>query len=138
MFEIISLFVTQFYRISTVRGGEKKELDGAGRPLLDPIFDKRLAAWVRETRATGTKVTLSQIVREAQRLQRPAFGPQSNTELKVFIIDLFYSLFSVTDEPWMVNELHSSPQIQRKKGNAPLSKAARRVCSKNCGFRGLH
>ncbi|KAI1696829.1 hypothetical protein DdX_18848 [Ditylenchus destructor] len=54
------------------------------------------------------------------RLQRPAFGPQSNTELKVFIIDLFYSLFSVTDEPWMVNELHSSPQIQRKKGNAPL------------------
>ncbi|KAI1715068.1 brinker DNA-binding domain-containing protein [Ditylenchus destructor] len=62
-------------RISTVRGDEKKELDGAGRPLLDPIFDKRLAAWVRETRATGTKVTLSQIVREAQRLQ-------SNTELK--------------------------------------------------------
>ncbi|KAI1726207.1 brinker DNA-binding domain-containing protein [Ditylenchus destructor] len=70
-------------RISTVRGGEKKELDGAGRPLLDPIFDKRLAAWVRETRATGTKDTLSQIVREAQRLQRPAFGPQSNTELKM-------------------------------------------------------
>ncbi|KAI1713784.1 pogo transposable element with KRAB domain [Ditylenchus destructor] len=65
------------WRISTVRGGEKKELDGAGRRLLDPIFDKRLAAWVRETRATGTKSYYNDWMMEGNKEHTPAGNPRA-------------------------------------------------------------
>ncbi|KAI1696239.1 brinker DNA-binding domain-containing protein [Ditylenchus destructor] len=64
---------------SMVRDGKKKNLSGAGPPLKDDMFDKRLAAWVRDNRRIGIKVTRSMMVEQAQKMYQPVFGPGIDT-----------------------------------------------------------
>lgn len=66
-----------------VRGGQKKNLPGAGPRLKDDIFDKRLAGWVRENRALGIKVTRSMMVDKAKKMFQPVFGPENDTTFNV-------------------------------------------------------
>ncbi|KAI1707502.1 brinker DNA-binding domain-containing protein [Ditylenchus destructor] len=68
---------------SMVRGGQKKNLPGAGPPLKDEMFDKRLAAWVRDNRNLGIKVTRSMMVDKAQKMFQPVFGPETETTFNI-------------------------------------------------------
>ena len=60
-----------------VRGGQTKNLQGAGRLLQDKDFDGLLAGWVRERRALNQKVSRKMIVDRAKKMYKPTFAADS-------------------------------------------------------------
>uniref|UniRef100_A0A915DPX5 HTH CENPB-type domain-containing protein n=1 Tax=Ditylenchus dipsaci TaxID=166011 RepID=A0A915DPX5_9BILA len=60
--------------------GQKKNLAGAGRPLLDKDFDMLLAGWVQERRALKMKVSRTMIMARAQQIFQTAIGLEKETK----------------------------------------------------------
>uniref|UniRef100_A0A915DBS4 Uncharacterized protein n=1 Tax=Ditylenchus dipsaci TaxID=166011 RepID=A0A915DBS4_9BILA len=70
----------------TVKGGQKRNLAGAGRPLLDKDFDMLLAGWVQERRTLKMKVSRTMIMARDQQILQPAIGLEKETK---FAVNLF-------------------------------------------------
>ncbi|KAI1696978.1 tc5 transposase DNA-binding domain-containing protein [Ditylenchus destructor] len=56
--------------MANVRGGQKKNLPGQGRPLDEPEYDRQLAQWFRQERALKGRTTRSVMFSHAQVLAK--------------------------------------------------------------------
>ncbi|KAI1691505.1 putative tigger transposable element-derived protein 1-like [Ditylenchus destructor] len=67
--------------MANVRGGQKKNLPGQGRPLDEPEYDRQLAQWIRQERALKGRTTRSVMFSHAQVLAK-----RFNLDIKVTVI----------------------------------------------------